>query len=199
MVGRVEKMGKEAFFLFDESEGFGEGGQRHLEKAERVFEHNVSSIDGQRQDLGSIDDLVGDDVLFVELVQDQVGIEALGVVREDGELTILRQFPQPIENVDDAGGAFEMKEFVAIGGGGTDQIGDVDPRVMHGLAVPVDEQFVLRVARHRAVRFAFWEAQAFSFFFQFAAILDEALVLVEIVILAAGRTFGGTADKTFLS
>jgi len=75
----------------------------------------------------------------------------------------------------------------------------VDPRVLHGFTVPVDEQFVLRVARHRAVRLAFSGPQAFSFFFQFAGILDEALVLVEIVILAAGRTFGGAADMTFLS
>jgi len=70
---------------------------------------------------------------------------------------------------------------------------------LHGLAVPVDEQFVLRVARQRPVRFAFSGPQAFSFFLQFGGILDETLVLVEIVILAAGRTFGGAADMTFLS
>jgi len=99
MIGRVEEMGKEAFFLFDESEVFGEGGQWHLEEAEGVFEHNVSSIDGQGQDLGSIDDLVRDDVLFVEFVQDQVGIKALGIVREDSEFSILGQFPQPIEKI----------------------------------------------------------------------------------------------------
>ena len=42
----VEEMRKESFLLFHESEGLWEGGQRHLEKAERVFENNVSSIDG---------------------------------------------------------------------------------------------------------------------------------------------------------
>ena len=41
----VEEMRKESFLVFHESEGLGEGGQRHLKKAERVFEHNVSSID----------------------------------------------------------------------------------------------------------------------------------------------------------
>jgi len=91
-----------------------------------------------------------------------------------------------------------MKEFVAIGGGGTHQIGDVNPRVLHGLTVPVDEQFILRVARQRPVGLAFPGPQAFSIFFQFGGVLDETLVLVEIVILAAGRTFGGTADMTFL-
>ena len=68
MVGRVEEMGKEAYLLFNKSEGFGESGQWHLKEAEQVFEHNVSSIDGQWQDLGSIEDLVGDDILFVEFV-----------------------------------------------------------------------------------------------------------------------------------
>ena len=42
----VEEMRKESFLVFHESKGLGEGRQRHLEKAERVFENNVSSIDG---------------------------------------------------------------------------------------------------------------------------------------------------------
>ena len=43
----VEEMRKESLLVFHESKGLGEGGQWHLKKAERVFEHNVSSVDGQ--------------------------------------------------------------------------------------------------------------------------------------------------------
>ena len=74
-------MRKESFLVFHESESLGEGGQWHLEKAEGVFENNVASIDGQRHDLGSIDDLVWDNILSIEFIQDQVGIEPLRVVR----------------------------------------------------------------------------------------------------------------------
>ena len=35
-----------------------------------------------------------------------------------------------------------MKEVVAVGGGGAYEIGYVDTRVLHGLAVPVDEEVV---------------------------------------------------------
>ena len=80
MVGRVEEMGKEPFLVFDEPEGFGKSGQRHLEETQRVFEHNVAIVDGHGQDLGAIHDLFRDDVLFVQFVQDQVGIKALRVV-----------------------------------------------------------------------------------------------------------------------
>ena len=59
-------MGKESFLVFHESEGLGEGGQRHLKKAERVFEHNV--------------DLFWDDILSIEFVQDQVRVKPLGIV-----------------------------------------------------------------------------------------------------------------------
>ena len=96
MVWRVEEVGKEAFLLLGQSEGFGEGGQRHLEKAEGVLEHKVSPADGQGQNLGSVDDLVWHDVLFVEFVQDQVGIETLGIVSQDREFTFFSHFQQLI-------------------------------------------------------------------------------------------------------
>ena len=69
MVVRVERVWEETFLLFRESKGFGEGGQGHLEETQRVFEHNFSTIDGQRQNLGTIDDLVGHDVLSVKRIQ----------------------------------------------------------------------------------------------------------------------------------
>ena len=78
--------------MFCEPEGFGKGGQRHLEETEGVLEDNVPTVDGQGHDLGTVDDLFREDVLFIEFVQDQVGIEALGIVRQDGELVIHSQF-----------------------------------------------------------------------------------------------------------
>ena len=92
MVGRVEEMRKEPFLVFREPEGFGEGGQRHLEETQRVLEDNVASVDGQRHDLGAVDDLFWEDVLFIEFVQDQVRIKPLGIVRQHGELVIHGQF-----------------------------------------------------------------------------------------------------------
>ena len=77
MVGRVEEMGKEPFLVFREPEGFGKGSQWHLEETERVLEDNVPTVDGQRHDLGAVDDLFREDVLFIEFVQDQVRIKPL--------------------------------------------------------------------------------------------------------------------------
>ena len=91
MVGGVEEMGKEPFLMFCEPEGFGKGGQRHLEETEGVLEDNVAAIDGQGHDLGAVDDLFWEDVLFVEFVQDQVRIEPLGIMRQHGELVIQGQ------------------------------------------------------------------------------------------------------------
>ena len=142
MVGRVEEMGKEAFLVFREPEGFGEGGQRHLEETQRVFEHNVSAIDGQGQDLGAIDDLFWLNVLSVQCIQDEVRIEPLGIVGQDREFGFVGQCPQPIEKVFDARGAFKTKEFVAVGRGGAHQVGHVNPGVLHGFAVPIDEEFL---------------------------------------------------------
>ena len=119
MVGRVEEVEKESFLLFRESKCFGECRQGHLEKAERVLEHNVSAVDGQGEDLGSIDDLVRHDVLFVEFVQDQVRIEALGIVGQDRESTFLSHLSQPIQEIRDARTPFEVKQFVAVRGGST--------------------------------------------------------------------------------
>ena len=138
----VEEMGKEAFLLFREPESFGEGGQRHLKEAERVFEHNVSTIDGQRQDFGTVDDLFREDTLFVEFVQNQVRVKPLRVMSQHGEFVIQSQFSQPIEEVSNARGPFETKEIVAVGGGGAHQVGHVNPRVLHGFTVPVHEEFL---------------------------------------------------------
>ena len=68
----------------------------------------------------------------------------------------------------------------------------MNPRVLHGLAVPVDEQRVLGARALRAVRFAF--SRFFSLFFQLGGILDETLVLGENVVFFARGTFGRTAD-----
>ena len=57
--------------------GFGEEGQGHLEETQQGFEHNVSTVDGQGQNLGSIDDLVGHDILSVKRIQDEVRIKPL--------------------------------------------------------------------------------------------------------------------------
>ena len=64
------------------------------------------------------------------------------IVREDGEFEILGQFPQPIKKGFDAGGTFKMKQFVAVGSGSAHQVGHVNPRVLHGFAVPVNEDTV---------------------------------------------------------
>ena len=92
MVGRVEEVGKEPFLLFGQPKGFGKGREGHLEKAEAVLEHDLSTEAGQGQNLGSVDDLVGYDVLFVEFVQDQVRIEPLRIVSQDREFTFFCQF-----------------------------------------------------------------------------------------------------------
>ena len=97
MVGRVEEVGKEAFLLLGQSEGFWECREGHLEKAEGVLEHDLSPEDGQGQNLGAVDDLVRHDVLFVEFVQDQVRIEALRIVSQDCEFTFFSHCQQPIQ------------------------------------------------------------------------------------------------------
>ena len=84
--------------------------------------------------------------------KDQVGIEPLRVVSQHGEFEIETQFPQPIEEIPNAGGPFEMKEVVAVGGGGTHEIGYMDTRVLYGLAVPVGQKGCLCfgcLANHR--------------------------------------------------
>ena len=139
MVGRVEEMRKETFLLFGQSKGFGKGREGHLEKAERVLKHDVSTVDGQGQNLGSVDDLVGYDVLFVEFVQDQVRIEALGIVSQDRDFAILFHYPQPFQEIRNARTPFEFEQFVAVGGGSTHEIGYVDTRVLHGFTVPINE------------------------------------------------------------
>ena len=190
----VKEMGKEPFLVFREPEGFGKGGQRHLKETEGVLEDNVTAVDGQRHDLGAVDDLFRKDVLFVEFVQDQVGIEPLGIVRQHRQLVIQGQFSQPIQEIANARDFFEAEELVAVGGGGTHEVGHVDPRVLHGLAVPIHDQRVLGARALRPIRLAFSRFQQFSLFFQFGGVLDETLVLVENLILFARGTFGRAAD-----
>ena len=91
-----------------------------------------------------------------------------------------------------------MKDPVAVGGGSTHEIGHVNPRVLHGLAVPVDEQRVLGARALRPVRFAFSGFQQFSLLLQLGGVLDETLVLVEILVFFARGTFGGAADVSRL-
>ena len=88
-------------------------------KAEGVLEHDLSTADGQGQNLGSVDDLVLHDVLFVEFVQDQVGVEPLGIATQEREFVFFSHFQQPIQEIRDAHTPFEMEQFVAVGGGGT--------------------------------------------------------------------------------
>ena len=73
-------MGEETFLFFPESKCFGERGQGHKEETQGVFQHNVSSVDGQGQNLGSIDDLFGHDVLSVKHIQNEARIEPLEIV-----------------------------------------------------------------------------------------------------------------------
>ena len=186
-------MGKEPFLLFHEPEGFGERGQRHLKEAQRVLEDNVTAVDGQRHDLGAVDDLFREDVLFVEFVQDQVRTEPLGIVSQHGELVIQGQVSQPIEEIPNARGAFEVEEVLAVGGGGIHEVGHVDTRVLHGLAVPVHEQRILGARTLRSVRLAFSGFQQLSLLFQLGRVLDEALVGVEIAVFFARGAFGGFA------
>ena len=142
MVGRVKEVRKEPFLLFGQPKGFGKGREGHLEKAERVLEDNVSPEDGQGQNLGSVDDLVGYDVLFVKFVQDQVGIEALRIVSQDREFTFFSQFSQPLQEIHDARTSFEFELGVAVGSGSTHEIGYVDPRVLHRFAVPIHKDMI---------------------------------------------------------
>ena len=142
MVGRVKEVRKETFLLFGQPKRFGKGREGHLEKAEGVLEHNVSPVDGQGQNLGSVDDLVGYDVLFVKFVQDQVGIEALRIVSQDREFTFFSHYPQPLQEIHDARTSFEMEQCVAVGGGSTHEIGYVNPRVLHGFTVPIHKDMI---------------------------------------------------------
>ena len=57
--------------------------------------------------------------MLIEFIQDQVRVEPLGIVSQHGEFEIDGQFPQSIEEIPNAGGPFEMKEVVAVGGGST--------------------------------------------------------------------------------
>ena len=119
-------------------------------------------------------------------------------MRQDGELVIHGQLSQPIEEIGYACGAFKMEKIVAVGGGGAHEIGYVNPRVLHGLTVPVDEQRILGARTLRPVRFAFPGFQQFSLLLQLGGILDETLVGVEIVIFFAGGAFSRTADVSRL-
>ena len=142
MVGRVEEVGKEPFLLFGQPKRFGKGREGHLEKAEGVLEHDLSPEDGQGQNLGSVDDLVGYDVLFVEFVQDQVGIEPLRIVSQDREFTFFCQFRQPLQEIHDARTPLKFEQCVAVGSSSTHEIGHVNPRVLHGFTIPVDEDMI---------------------------------------------------------
>ena len=93
--------------------------------------------------------------MSIEFVQDQVRIESLRVVSEHSEFTIDCQFPQPIEEILNASGAFEMKEVIAVGGGSAYPIGYMDARVLHGLTVPVDEEVVFGLDALRTIGLAF--------------------------------------------
>ena len=89
-----------------------------------------------------------------------------------------------------------MKEGVAVGGGGTHQIGYVNTCVLHGFTVPVDEEMVFGLDALRTIRLALSGFQQLSFLFQFGGVLDVTLVTVEIVILFARGTLGGAAHVT---
>ena len=91
----LKKLGEETFLFFHQFKGCGEGGERHLEEAKRVFEDDVFTIDGYRDRiLAPInDDLVRNDVPLIKVVQDKVAIETLRIVGEDREFEI----SQPIQ------------------------------------------------------------------------------------------------------
>ena len=91
-----------------------------------------------------------------------------------------------------------MEELVTVGRGSTHEIGHVNPRVLHGLAVPVDEQRVLGARALRPVRFPFSGFQQFSLLLQLGGVLDETLVLVEILVFFARGTFDRPADVSRL-
>ena len=91
-----------------------------------------------------------------------------------------------------------MEEVVAVGRGSAHEIGYVNPRVLHGLAVPVDEQRVLGARALRSVRFTFSRFQQFSLLLQLGGILDETLVIVEIAVFFARGAFGCLADVSRL-
>ena len=134
--------------------------------------------------------------MFVEFVQDQVRIKPLGIVSQHRGFVIHSQVSQPIEEIPNARDPFEMEEVVAVGGGGTHEIGHLNTRVLHGFTVPVHEQRVLGARALRAVRLAFSRFQQLPFLFQLGGVLDETLVGVEIVEFFARGAFGRTAHVT---
>ena len=118
----IEEMREEPFVLFHEPKRFGERGQRHLKEAQGVLEDNIPSVDGQGHDLGAVDDLFREDVLFVEFVQDQVRIKPLGIVSQYGEFIIQGQLSQPIQEILNAHGPFEVEEVIAVRIGDTSYV-----------------------------------------------------------------------------
>ena len=91
-----------------------------------------------------------------------------------------------------------MEEVVAVGRGSAYEIGYVDARVLHGLAVPVDEHRVLGARALRSVRFAFPGFEQFSLLLQLGGILDETLVIVEIFVFFSRGAFGRPTDVSRL-
>ena len=114
----LKKWGKKPFFCSVSPKALGKA-ERGIWKKQRVLEHDVSAIDGQGQNVGSVDDLVWHDVLFVEFVQDQVRIEALGIVSQDREFTFFSHCQQPIQEIPNARTPFKFEQYVAVGGGST--------------------------------------------------------------------------------
>jgi len=124
-----------AFSQFRQSKGFGKGGQRHLEEAERIDETDAIVFDFQ--EFAPVTELFGDAIVLEVLMDDKVPIAALEIMGQHVDLTrvVLREGIQPFEKISDTILAWETNGAIVVFGFGHDQIGYVLFPGLHGLNV----------------------------------------------------------------
>ena len=117
MVFGIEEMGKEPFLQFFEPKGVHEIGQRHLQETHAVDEFEVRSH-LHAQNFGAIDNLIGANVFFVKLFENEIIVIALKVMRHGNHLSLffrvvgLGLFAQPIQKFFDA--RLPFKDFALV-------------------------------------------------------------------------------------
>ena len=140
---RVEFVRKESLTQFLDAEGGRKVGEWEREKTQRVLELHLPRL--ERQDLGSLGDLIFDYALhLVTVLQEEHPIVPLEVVEDGNDVSIVSILfhaftPQSVEELGRAVGTVEDFCVVLFVGFGTEEYGSLIPlRIGHGLVIAVD-------------------------------------------------------------
>ena len=135
MLREVELVGEVPFCQFRQSKGFGKGGQRHLEEAERIDEADAIVFDFQQ--FAPVPELFGNAIVVVVLMDDKAPIVPLEIMSQHIDLTrvVQREGIQPFEKISETMFAWETNGAIVVFGFGHDQIGDMLFLGLHGFNV----------------------------------------------------------------